>query len=286
MAFFDLDPTLYTQAAHLPNFDVAGGISLATSLRTGMHPKVTPTVKQAAKEMMAAADYLSEGWREEPVPTVDDRRPADAAVDRAWGAFFARLLAYSNLPADRYPKATEAGLMIRTLFPDGLTFLKLPYNKEWAESAKRLKRIDDDKLEPSLNAMAGHEFLAEVRRTHDVYGDVLGITKVAPANQAPVRAERLRELRRLMSRYVIRVLGLLGDDAESQAMVRQCLQPIDDFRAAQARRAATNAATVEPETETPETPDSPEAPVNPAPVRPASVVPAVAVPGAPNNAPS
>jgi hypothetical protein len=217
------------------------------------------------------------------VPTVDDRRPADAAIDRAWGAFHGRLVAYSNLPADRYKESAEAANLVRTLFPDGLAFLRLPYNQEWAESAKRLKKIADDNLEDTLNDLAGEDFLTEIRRAHEVYGEVLGITKVAPAAQSPVRAERLRELRRLMNRYVVRVLAQLDDDAESQAMVRQALQPIDDFRAAQARRAVSSAAE-EPEAEGPQVGGGAVAPV--AVVAPGNGAAPVAVPGAPNNAPS
>ncbi|MBK6685957.1 MAG: hypothetical protein IPG45_15900 [Deltaproteobacteria bacterium] len=105
---------------------------------------------------------------------------------------------------------------------------------------------------------------------------------MAPAAQSPVRAERLRELRRLMNRYVVRVLAQLDDDAESQAMVRQALQPIDDFRAAQARRAVSSAAVEEPEAEGPQARGGAVAPVA-APVNGAAPV---AVLGVPNNASS
>lgn len=80
-----------------------------------------------------------------------------------------------------------------------------------------------------------------------------------------------------MNRYVVRVLAQL-DDAESQAMVRQALQPIDDFRAAQARRAVSSAVA---EAEGPQVGGGAVA-----------AVAAVAAPGngaalvAPNNAPS
>jgi hypothetical protein len=281
MAMQFIDPSDYSG---VPLLDVAGGISLTTSLKTAMPAKMPVTVKSAAREMVAAADALADAWSDEPVPTVDDRRPADAAIDRAWGAFHSRLVAYSTLPTDRYKESAEAANLVRTLFPDGLAFLRLPYNQEWAESAKRLKKIADDNLEDTLNDLAGEEFLAEIRRAHEVYGEVLGITKVAPAAQSPVRAERLRELRRLMNRYVVRVLAQLDDDAESQAMVRQALQPIDDFRAAQARRAVSSAAE-EPEAEGPQVVGGAGAPVAPV-VAPGNGAAPVAVPGAPNSAPS
>lgn len=276
-----IDPSDYSG---VPLLDVASGISLATSLKTALPAKMPANVKSAAREMIAAAQALADAWSDEPVPTVDDRRPADAAVDRAWGAMHGRLVAYSNLPADRYKESAEAANLVRTLFPDGLAFLRLPYNQEWAESQKRLKKIADDNLEDTLNDLAGEDFLTEIRRAHDVYGEVLGITKVAPAAQSPVRAERLRELRRLMSRYVVRVLAQLDDDAESQAMVRQALQPIDDFRAAQARRAVSSAAE-EPEAEGPQLGGGAVAPVVPV-AAPGNGAAPVAVPGAPTNAPS
>lgn len=83
---------------------------------------------------------------------------------------------------------------------------------------------------------------------------------------------------------MVRVLAQLDDDAESQAMVRQALQPIDDFRAAQARRAVSSAAE-EPEAEGPQVGGGAVAPVAPV-AAPGNGAAPVAVPGAPNNAPS
>lgn len=60
------------------------------------------------------------------MPRLDGRGPADAAIDRAWGAFHGRLVAYAYLPADRYKESAQAAHLVRTLFPDGLAFLRLP----------------------------------------------------------------------------------------------------------------------------------------------------------------
>jgi hypothetical protein len=62
--------------------------------------------------MVAAKDTLLESWRNEPIPTVNDRRPADIALDRAWAGCHARIKAYASFPVDRFPKCQRAGKLI------------------------------------------------------------------------------------------------------------------------------------------------------------------------------
>ncbi len=254
----EIDPQNYTQ---LPRLDVATATALTTSLISAMPPKMPSHVKAVAKVMVAAKDELLASWRNEPTPTVSDRRPADLAVDRAWAACHSRMKSFASLPADIYPEAGRAAELVRQIFPEGLTFLKLPYNQEWAESEKRLQMIDAKKLGAEIDEIAGKRFLAEVRRTHAIYGDVLGITKRSAEAQAPIRAEGLRKLRRAMSRYVFSVLAH-ADDEQTTDAARAALRPIDEVRAAgAARRASPPSEQQSPPTES----DADEIATNPMP---------------------
>lgn len=44
-------------------------------------------------------------------------------------------------------------VMMQTLFPTGLDFLKLPYPEEWAESERRLTMIKTDELAAEIEAL-------------------------------------------------------------------------------------------------------------------------------------
>ena len=124
-------------------------------------------------------------WGErESLGRSEDRRPYDQALDGAWGCAYDRLDALGRLPAERYPSAQEAARLRQAIFPDGLSFLKLPYEAEWAESQRRLELIASKGWEADLQRLIGAEFVTEVKRCHKDYGEVLGITR--PLKPAPL----------------------------------------------------------------------------------------------------
>lgn len=86
-----------------------------------------------------------------------------------------------RLPA---PRAT---VLLQTLFPTGLDFLKLPYAEEWAESERRLAMIKRDGLASELEALAGKPYLPAVKKAHTAYGAALGITDKKAATVDAVR---------------------------------------------------------------------------------------------------
>jgi hypothetical protein len=75
-----------------------------------------------------------------------------------------------------------------------------------------------------IETVAGDAFINEIVRTHAIYAQVLGITKLSPEAQVPVRAELMRQLRRSTNTYVFHVLALAGDEG-AMPEVRQVLQP-------------------------------------------------------------
>jgi hypothetical protein len=233
----DFDASLYVRA---PVIDVGSGIALGIALLSALPKEAPADVKKSAQKLRKSVITLQGAWEKAGDPIgLRDKRPADQATDNAWSCLHGRLSNYAYLPAAHHPKAARAQAIIDQLFPDGLTFLQLPYATEWAESEKRIARIDKTNLVNDIDVIAGAEFLDEVRRAHAEYGQALGITK-APKSEAPESlAEPLRALAKAIAQYALKLAGLAGDSDDALRMARAALRPIDEHRATTAKRAAS-----------------------------------------------
>ena len=235
----DFDPTPYVRP---PIIDVASGVALATSLLNAVPKDPPESMRKAAQKVRKTTLALQQAWAksdESGAPL--DRRKADMRTDNAWGIFLDRLEAYASLPVEHYPKAARARALIDAISPER-AWLKLMYEAQWAESDRRLEKIDSQGLAADVDALAGPEFLAEVRSAHKAYGLALGITK--PRVEVPEvnLAEPLRELARAIGRYGLIVAGLVDDHPASLELVKKALRPIDEYRESQARRSRAGAA--------------------------------------------
>ncbi|HUU20965.1 MAG TPA: hypothetical protein VM389_00385 [Phycisphaerae bacterium] len=234
-----IDPRAYST---VPMFDVRAGVALGRAVLTAAPAATNPIVGRELDRLGSALGALEAAWQPvaaDPAPA-SDRRPADNAVDGAWGGMHARLQAWERLPGDAHPEVARAEAIRGALFPDGLAFLTLPYDRQWAESQRRLDHIDAGSLAADIDSLCAPAFLAAVRTAHARYGIVLGITEVAP-EPAEVQAS-LREpfaaFRAALSRYVMKLVGTLDDeDPAAVRAVKAALRPLDDFRAAAAARA-------------------------------------------------
>jgi hypothetical protein len=159
-----IDPANYVRP---PVVNVAAAVALGCGLIAACPAKAPSDVRKAAAGLRATVVGLQTEWGK----TVggqgpEDKRPFDLAVDNAWAAVSGRLESYGWLPAEHNADAVRARELRQILFPSGLAFLMLPYDEEWAESEKLLRRIDDaaDPLCADIDRLAGVEFLREVRR--------------------------------------------------------------------------------------------------------------------------
>lgn len=241
------DIALYSR---VPPLDVPTAMALGQAILSAA-PKSPPAdLKKALKGVEQEAKALKGLWSErEALGRSEDRRPYDQSLDGAWGCAHDRLDALGRLPADRYPSAAEAVQLRQAIFPDGLAFLKLPYEAEWAESQRRLELIASRGWEADLNRLIGSEFLTEVRRCHKDYGEVLGITR--PLKPAPLDVnltDGLRKLGAALSRYSVKLVASYDDDSttEWKQAVHSALRPFDELRTAQARRASSDRPSPEP----------------------------------------
>lgn len=250
----DLDVSQYLRSF---NLGASTAVSLGRRLVTAQPPKPTAAIKASANQLNqdveVLADAVAAHSRADPTSI---SRPIDALDDNGWGCLFDRMDAYSRLPADVYPKAQRAAELRDILFPDRLRFLALDYGAQYTQTDLRLARIKDDKLQPDLDAIAGPEFLAEVKRTHALYAEALGISKPRAATpKRPDLRPLLQKVNQSISAYVVHLCSLyLSGTPAQQAEVRTALQPLDEERTRTTTRRAK-----------PESESDPAAPVTPAP---------------------
>jgi len=244
-----------------PVLDVAGGVALGVALLSALPAHAPAPVRRAAERLRASTLALQSAWQ----ATRDaaegvDRRAADHRMDVAWGAAYDRLSACAALPAGSYPRAGRAARLMGKLFPDGLSFLKLPYSHEWAESGQRLALLDDKAVSAELRDLIGDDFVQELQKAHAAYGDALGITEAqAPPDVVRVQ-EPLRDLQAAVRDYALQLAAAASDQPDFAAAVPGALAPVDRAREDAARAAASgsNGAAASPSPGLPAvTPDSP-----------------------------
>lgn len=244
-ALQDLEPTRYLRT---PILDVPGGVALGIALLTaaGAAGKDLPVAaKRAAKVLRQAVVALQGDWaaqRTAGLTTEEDKRPADQRLDRVWAAVGVRLQTVAELP-QTIAEAKQATQLYARLFPDGLSFLRLPYERQWAESEQRLKQLADEELGAAVEELVGEFVVAELRDAHADYGRVLGITNAKPgAAVAPNLLDQLRVVQQAMTSYALQLVAAAHADPELASGVRRALRPFDDLREAQARRGARGGA--------------------------------------------
>lgn len=237
----EFDPSQYARA---PKVDVPSAIALSIKLLAAV-PKNAPTsVKKAAKALRTKVITLQSTWKaRDRSDKRPDARPIDVWADHAMSRLVGRIEDYAGLPAETYPLATRAVVILATLFPHGVSFLKSDYATQWAETQKRIERIDEENLAADIDAIAGPEFLAEVRRIHKLYGEAIGVTK--PRNESPVPSLSvpLRDVGAAMTLHALQLVSVCVDEdasSEARAAAREALKPFDEFRAGAARRETRN----------------------------------------------
>lgn len=231
-----LDPLSYVR---IPRLDVASALSLGKILLHRVPKGSSTAVRKAATTVEETLAKLETKWTLQVVPlSRTDTRPLASRVGNAWKAIRDRLVAYTALPennADRVRAVAINGV----LFPDGLAFLQLAFNREHAESERRIRLIDERGLAKDLAKLVGESFLGTLRAAHEAFGAALGITQATSIPAAPVVVvELLRELLDAISNYALQLLALASDHPEKREAIAIALVPIDEFRTAAGRRAS------------------------------------------------
>jgi hypothetical protein len=281
----DADPYLYLDP---PVLDASGLLALGQALLDGS-PISPPSsllgplrrLRQACEDIQTALRQAREVVTPAIPPRQESRQPADFALDTAWTALYERLRAYVMLPESEVPRVKRAHELLRLLFPDALGFLRLPYEAEWAESDKRLRSVEKLSLGADLDAVAGPEFIVEVRRAHDLYSRALGRRNDGSSssdNERPHGKDAVRDsgkdkekdkdkdkdkdardsgenpalrdlrlhLARCISAYALKILALTPDDVKDFQAVKRWLAPLSAYQRAESRKGAANHALSSP----------------------------------------
>ena len=232
----EFDWSVYTRA---PVLDVPGAVALTRALLSVVPKEAPAQVKAAARNLHKATSELQRVWSKVPPARAKDARPLDTRYDNAWSALRSRIGAVASLSDGDHPDGPRADKLLAILFPTGADFLKLPYPKQWAECDKRITQIEEQNLVGDVDDIAGKPFWSHIQKMHEAYGEALGITK-GPAEQASptLLVDPLRAAQRSIAAYLLQIAAAATHDPDFEGAARRAVAPIDDARAASARRAA------------------------------------------------
>ncbi|AUX45798.1 uncharacterized protein SOCE26_072940 [Sorangium cellulosum] len=259
------DASVYVRA---PIINIANGVTLASALVAACPQNAPENVGKACTKLKAAAEAaqkaLTARRREKGTLTEEDGRALDREADASFGALRMRLVAYSMLPAERFPGARRAGELVKELFgEDGLAFLTAEYSVQNTVMASIVEHIQEAGLEAEIAALAGTEFLQQIGNVLPRYDmmvrDKLQREVAATSNLAAV----VRAIQVAIVNYATKVAGMADEDEpETIETVRKALRPLDAHREGAARR-AQGGAKGETTSGAPETPATPATPASP-----------------------
>lgn len=247
------DLSVYARA---PKIDAAGGIALGHKLLQNAIPapskgkKDAPelaAVRRAQAGLKTGVGSLERKWAaRDKVTKRPPAKPIDILADSAWRGSHRRATSWLELPADRYPEVARAQALIDIFFATGIDFTTGEFDTQWVETDKRVKRLDaEPALEAEWNALIGASFLAEIRRTHELYGKAIGTTGSRPSTeQVPLLAPEIRGLQKAMVKYASQLVALYLDTEKEtvKRAVLQALAPFDEHRANAGKRDASGDA--------------------------------------------
>jgi hypothetical protein len=257
MAADTFDPSTYNRP---PILNAATGFALAKALIAAMPKGAPDMIRRSAKLVRDHTVELQSAWiAQDNAPKEEDRRRTDLWIDSAWSALAGRIDSYCLLPKDTHPLVVRAQQVRDHLIgQEGLAFLNTAYDVEWAESDKRIRKIEELGLAKDIDKIAGKEFLENLLAAHDVYGKVVGTTEAKTGVTKASLAGPLRNLQVAIGRYARQWAAAAEDSDELTAKARTALAPIDRLRERQASGgASSDDSELSPSTPVPDLPEKP-----------------------------
>ena len=139
----------------LPSLSAGETIATVKQLETrAAEAKLSADLAEALADVGVLRDVLAEAQSKKLAkqPTSSaDAVEADRNLDRAWGSTSDWLGAWMRLGDSELTAHAET--LTNALFPDGVSFINLPYLGEWAESDLRVRTIKDKRLESHFKAL-------------------------------------------------------------------------------------------------------------------------------------
>lgn len=224
----------------LPRFDAAGAVALGDKLvqAAGAEAELPRPIVRAKEALeadlvalrAAAAARLAAADIADPAVVAE----SDRTLDGCWTALFDWLTGFSKLP-DGTPQADEARALLRELYPDGLSFILLPYELEWNQSDLRLARIAAETLGERIRALGGQIFIESLQAAHASYGKLLGLPRPGGPRDpsAPGVAEALEAFAATLRVYALKVTALVDvDQPETAEISMRLLEPLLHYKSA------------------------------------------------------
>lgn len=167
----------------------------------------------------------------------------------AWSALHSALSALASIPPDVGNQAVEATALLSRLFPAGLSFLSGDAAALWSDTRLLFSRIEDEELQPRIDAIVTPVHLASVRAARARLGTVLGVD----GNPRPRPRQTLGEVNSLFAFAVANYARALSinldlDDEVSVGSFFAALQPLDALRV-DTRPGSRSEPDVEPDAE-------------------------------------
>lgn len=224
----------------LPRFDSIGAVILGDRLLAAADAaKVLPRSIRDARddlrgELAALREAAAARLAAAGAPDPDAVALADRALDDGWSALFSWLTGFSKLPGIA-PEAAEARALLKDLYPDGLSFILLPYELEWGQSDERLSRIEGAEIGSRIHALGGKIFIDALAVAHKTYGLLLGLSRKPSGGTsrkpAPPLPEKLDRFAAALRRYAIRVTASVDlDDPVTADLANRLLAPLLAWR--------------------------------------------------------
>lgn len=214
------DPTLYTR---VPTLSLAALISLAQDLSSTAPRDLGPNASRCRDRLVRTLAEAQEDLARDAGGGLDT---VDVDTDACWTALRQRCEAFASLPTDTSPDVARAKELVQNIFPDGTSFLKLPYTEQGAETGTILQRIDRDSLRADLERIAGKIFVDAVYSVQLRYQGMID-TILARAESQQHLTEHAKTLTQRIQSYAVAVLGAADlDDPANVAWARVALSPI------------------------------------------------------------
>lgn len=229
----------------LPRFDANSAVTLGDGLMAvaNAEPELPRPIRRAKESLdedlivlrQAVTARLASAAATDPAAVA----ASDRLLDSCWTALFDWLTGFSKLP-DGTPQAEEARRMLNELYPDGLSFILLPYELEWNQSDLRLGRISSEPLGERIRALGGLVFIEALQDAHTGYGKLLGLPR-APSTRKPGAAnatgttsvgEALEGFAAALRVYALKVTAFVEvDEPETGELSKRLLEPLMHYKA-------------------------------------------------------
>jgi hypothetical protein len=223
----------------LPRLNAASAISLSQALEAAARTQASAlqapsyvTIQAALQELIADREALQAAVAEAEAQSPSIVREADRREDLAISALHDLLAVWARL-TEELPQGKVAERVYQRLFGnDGLSFIYLPVQEEWAVVDAKLFMIAFEGMDKSLAQLGAQPILELLQGIHAKYGEAIGTLGPAQLAEPPAVRDRREALVASIRLYILRVVGAVDrKNPESSDVVGALLEPLTERRA-------------------------------------------------------